>query len=1086
MDINFESELSKILEEYRNSGNSDELIKFLKSQMNQGTNGFNASSRISDRDFSSFYNQYANRDDLLRQRKSITKELAELEERLQELLNEGFTESSEEVIETRKEIDKLTNSLRNVNLEINDRGKVSSFFDNLKAGADRFNGSINGIVHSVEQMYGAVNTLVDSWAKADKAASDYAKTIATSRAGREALRAQTISNVHDNKIAASLDLSTEEIIEAQLEYSKGIGRNARISDEGQATLGAMTKVYGGAAKDLSVLFEKFGVGPIDTGKHLGKMFSEASKSGLSLEKYADNVNKGLRLAQRYTFSGGLKGMEAMAKKATELHMDMQQIETLANKVGTIEGSITTAAKVQVLGGPFASMADPMGMFSEAWGDIEGLTKRMEKFTETMGHFNRRTGEVEISSFNKQRLRAFAEATGQDYNQVMEQTQQQAKLGEVKSQMARSANSSLWANDEKLQELIRNTATFENGKAGVSINGQFQSIDTLSSDDLDKLREETQSESEDIKEIASMLRDYFQVESSRKKARDAQRAKWVEKLGIGNGMKSLNDVIAHSNILLTILNATLIAQSGARFISGLGGLIGSRGVGGMVTRGVRRFTGGLGTGGRVGNAISGLAGKKTIQTATGKQFTKVGGRVFNAQGKELFDAAKQSVLNSSKSLGSNAGKTALRETRGRFGANSITKVNNLGTKLSNRGFTKTGGLLTKHASNQATKFGMNNVTKMGGKKIATKTATKIGTKMTAGIVKGGVAGIVGAAGNVATDMLVDSGKIQKGGAGHTAMKVGSTTLEGAALGATIGSIFPGIGTAVGAAIGAIGGAVVGGVKMAKVKREMALDNKLKTLGVERQGNYGARGLNKIDKALTTGKISKRLRRKMEKEGDIALLNEIDKAGEVKKKEKEAKREQRRKNRLEFINAIKPNGDLGDKLRNASFEVQVANFNGKAFNGIVGKSNLSRFGLNIGPRLNNLRQRTVGSLGGLNLKFGKNIGQNFIKPFSLTPISNIIINRGKLEDGNSPQLQELRQIGAKETVTQTQQFKMEPINININGTLKLESNNSSQSVDIMSEIVNNRELKKKLAEIIANELNSYKFGGNKVIRTGGIQI
>jgi hypothetical protein len=104
-----------------------------------------------------------------------------------------------------------------------------------------------------------------------------------------------------------------------------------------------------------------------------------------------------------------------------------------------------------------------------------------------------------------------------------------------------------------------------------------------------------------------------------------------------------------------------------------------------------------------------------------------------------------------------------------------------------------------------------------------------------------------------------------------------------------------------------------------------------------------------------------------------------------------------------------------------------------------------------------------------------------------MSNITINRGKLEDGNSPQLQELRQIGAKkETVTQTQQFKMEPINININGTLKLEANNSSQSVDIMSEIENNGELKKKLAEIIANGLHSYKFGGNKVIRVGGIQI
>jgi len=1179
-------EFEELLRQYRDGNKkSDDLLRFLKNKLNNDNN-YNYYSRDN--------YDYSNVDDVIGKLDEIEKKINEVNEERQDLLNEGFAEDSNEVKELTKEYERLIESQRKLRVELNNRGRWNAGQDHMVKVTDNFNYKIRNIIGSLGDMYRAVNDLVEPWAKADQAASNYAKTIATSKAGREALRAQTINNVHGNKLAADLDLSSEEVIEAQLDYSKGIGRNAKITDEGQAALGAMTKVYGGAAKELSVLFEKFGVGPVDTGKHLGKMFAEASKSGLSLEKYADNVNKGLRLAQRYTFSNGLKGMEAMAKRATELHMDMQQIETLANKVGTIEGSITTAAKIQVLGGPFSSLADPMGMFSEAWGDMESLEKRLEKFTENMGHFNKQTGEVEISAFNKQRLRAFAEATGQDYGQIIEQTQQQAKLGEVNAQIARSANASQW--DKQTQELFRNTATFENGKAGVSINGDFKSIDELNPKDLEDIRKETQSESEDIKEIASMLRDYFQVESSRKKAQDAQRASWVEKTGIGNGMRGLNDTIAHSNLLLGILNGLLVAQGIAGLLGGFGRFSGSRGIGGLI-KGASRKIGGVGKGGKVANAIGRTKNKingklfgQKLQSTAGKKYTQVGGRVFNSKGKELFGAAKNNALKNATTVskpsflgragsgvknvttkvgtkvssaaskvtkpianlgskitskvgttriakpltklgtkvGTKFGATSLAALGGTIGAHSISSVHNIGTKLSNKGYTKIGNAFTQHASKQASKVGIKNVASAGGKKIATKTATKIGTKMATGLAKGGVAGLVGAAGNIATDMLVESGKIKKGGGAHTAMKVGSTALEGAALGATIGSILPGIGTAIGGAIGAIGGAVVGGVKAAKARREVALDNKLSAKGIERKGDYGARRLRKIDEALSTGKISKSLRKKMEREGDMALLNEIDKVSINKKKEKEEKREKRRKNTIEFISAIKPSGGLGDKLRSAQFDVQVANFNGKAFdkqakqsvtamssvkrhkvvNTLFGASPIAKsikyspIGLlhNRLPKkkeqnldnttyvsaLDRLKQRGLGELGGLSIGFGKNILPTLVKPFNDRPLNQVSIKGGKLEDGNSTSLQELKKIESKDKIQSQSRFKVEPIEININGTLKLESNNSTQSVDIMSELANNRELKKKIAEIVATELNNYKFAGNKVTRSFGINV
>ena len=77
----------------------------------------------------------------------------------------------------------------------------------------------------------------------------------------------------------------------------------------------------------------------------------------------------------------------------------------------------------------------------------------------------------------------------------------------------------------------------------------------------------------------------------------------------------------------------------------------------------------------------------------------------------------------------------------------------------------------------------------------------------GAWKGGAA-ILGVAGNVATDYLVNKGKIKKGGAVHYGAKMASTATEYGALGATIGSVIPGLGTAVGGGIGAAVGAIKG--------------------------------------------------------------------------------------------------------------------------------------------------------------------------------------------------------------------------------------------------------------------------------------
>ena len=105
---------------------------------------------------------------------------------------------------------------------------------------------------------------------------------------------------------------------------------------------------------------------------------------------------------------------------------MQQIASFADKVNTLEGAVQVGASLQVLGGPFAQFGDALGMLNEGLNDVEGLMNRFQRMFQNFGKFNKETGQVDITAFNRQRIRAAAEAMGMDYNQVMESVQAQGR------------------------------------------------------------------------------------------------------------------------------------------------------------------------------------------------------------------------------------------------------------------------------------------------------------------------------------------------------------------------------------------------------------------------------------------------------------------------------------------------------------------------------------------------------------------------------------------------------------------------------------------------------------------------------------
>ena len=657
---------------------------------------------------------------------------------------------------------------------------------------------------------------LDVWGKIDQAASKFAKTIGTGAVGMERLRKNAIESVQKGRFGAKYNVSADELIGLQETYSNTIGRNIQISASDQENMAAMFRVMGEGGGDFAAKLENFGLSYTDAANKAGKMFKEAGKYGISFDKYSKNVANNIKLAQNYTFKNGIKGLESMAKKATAMKLDMQQVASFADKVSTVEGAINTGAQLQVLGGPFAQFSDPMGMMNEALTDMEGLQDRFEKMIGGLGKFDAQKGEIAISAFDKQRIKVAAESMGMSYDQVMEATMAKGRQKFIGDQIANKG----YTEDE--QELLKNIATVQNGKATVSYvdsSGKKQEVNlaekSLSKTDLEMIKQQTQSESDDIKDIATTLRGWDDVMQGTKKQYENTKAAIIERRGWGVKAKNIVEHVAESNRLL---NSILGAVTAIKI--GVAAWAVSKGVGNLI------------------NGRSGGAGRRVLGTTT--KPTSGGGF------KNVWESAARS-----------AGGGVLKSAR---------VVKNAGKSLTKAGYNTLGNIFTKGGQG-IQKVGIG-LAKNGGKIL------KVGSGIASGAISGILTGVdeFGKGGK-------DYGKNAKGKSQNW-KKYGRTAGSavgggfGAVLGGALGSmIAPGIGTAIGAALGGMAGDAIGkwvGGGFANQKRRARKAEEF-GIGGMLTGDYSVSELRKISK----GKVvaGSKLEQKLKANNDLDAAKDI---------------------------------------------------------------------------------------------------------------------------------------------------------------------------------------------------------------------
>lgn len=859
-----------------------------------------------------------------------------------------------------------------------------------------------------------------SWEKADQAAYTYGKRLGLTSTQVQKLRDDVIRlNDAGAKFGINYGKTLDEVIKLQSEFSAQLGRSVKLTNNQLKDIAALSAVVG---DDMAVKFtaqlESFGLSTSEAGEMMTKMFNNSVKQGISLETYSKNVNDNLHLAQQYTFKKGVDGLVSMAENAAKMKLDMQQVVSLGNKLadGGVESAVNMAAELQVLGGAFTQFADPLGLLHDSLLDMEGLSDRLTGLVGQIGRFDKEQGRIVIDPFQQAQLRQASKSMGLDYGKLIESATQQAKRKEIETQMSGLSNI-----PKEYKELLMNTAQFQNGVAGVrGANGEFKKLASLNGDDLKSLANFAKSDSENIRDIATMLRGMTDIREGMGKEKENERAAMY--MSQSQAIKGMYKDLGESKEALQKLVKIEMSEAVMSTLGSQAKNVGSKVMDialSVVTKGKVKThaSGGLITNGESGREYllnSAQQGEFIVNKSSVERYLPL----LQAINGDKNGGLLQTLFKPEEFLKENEDNikefikdrlSSLREQK-----------DSLSRELKNLSEgSKEYKTLLKKREKISSKWGKYmNLSKEASydKKIATLAKkVKLGAKIGGGALAGVGAGVSAFQAYKADGtMVMNHGKAVGGTIGATA---------GAAIGTALGAFAGPIGMMIGGAIGdfagkKIGEAVGSGNRTRRYNKRMQFSDEIGSKeGTAKfqklSGDFSVKELKQIKNALADGKIL---------------------SGELSNPRLEEKLKQTGNNHV-FATKY-ANGGLLRGNSHANGGVILNEAEGGEF--IVNKNS------------------TANSMG------------------MLTKINN-----GTINDSNIKPTEPMgKQMKVKETQTSNsspQNIKMEPINININGTIKLDT--GDKTFDISKELFNNPTLINKLTDIITKQMNiDDNFGFN----------
>ena len=163
-------------------------------------------------------------------------------------------------------------------------------------------------------------------------------------------------------------VDAKELVQMYGSYVDEVGRLIPMTMGAAKAMAYMSKntVLGAeGAASFAASMEVMGMSIESTAEYVDEVNLTAKKLGVNSGKTIKLLASNMRKAQTVRFKGGVDGMAKMAAKAVAIRADMAATLSFAQDLWEPEKAIETAASLQMMGGAFARMADPLKLMFDA-------------------------------------------------------------------------------------------------------------------------------------------------------------------------------------------------------------------------------------------------------------------------------------------------------------------------------------------------------------------------------------------------------------------------------------------------------------------------------------------------------------------------------------------------------------------------------------------------------------------------------------------------------------------------------------------------------------------------------------------------
>lgn len=282
---------------------------------------------------------------------------------------------------------------------------------------------------------------------------------------------------------ANYNKTIEDAVKFHTDYTQQSGRSVNMSNTDYEKSMAIGRLVG---DDNFVQFSSemnlFNKSVSSSAEIMYDMYKSANKMGLSQQKLTKTVLSNMKLAEKFSFKNGVKGFMELAKWSENVRFNLGSLSGVIDKAQDegLEGAVTQAAKLQVLGGRFAMGSDPIAMQYEAWNDPAAYAKRIQGMFKGLGTVDKKTGETMFSGMDLNFVKSASKTLGIDSTDALNMIREGNKKDVVKAQLGNNTK----LKGEALDGVINRAFRDDDGVWKVNmINGGTKAVADISQGDV---------------------------------------------------------------------------------------------------------------------------------------------------------------------------------------------------------------------------------------------------------------------------------------------------------------------------------------------------------------------------------------------------------------------------------------------------------------------------------------------------------------------------------------------------------------------------------------------------------------------------